>query len=89
MSPHSHQRAKHDLEGQVAIVAGGSSGIGQAIVLGLAEAGANVRVDYVAHPEATEKLERQVARSATKRSASTLTLTLAEPATCSGWWSKP
>jgi glucose 1-dehydrogenase len=45
----------------VAVVTGGNSGIGQAIVLGLAQAGANVVIDYIAHPEATEALEAQVA----------------------------
>ncbi len=50
-----------DLKGKSAIVTGGNSGIGKAIVLALAEAGANVIIDYVSHPEATEELERQVA----------------------------
>jgi len=49
------------LEGKVAIVTGGNSGIGKAIVLTLAAEGANVVVDYVSHPEATEELERQIA----------------------------
>jgi glucose 1-dehydrogenase len=49
------------LHGKVAIVTGGNSGIGQAIVLGLAAAGANVVIDYIAHPEATEALEQQIA----------------------------
>jgi glucose 1-dehydrogenase len=49
------------LKGKVAVVTGGNSGIGQAIVLGLAGAGANIVIDYIAHPEATEALERQVA----------------------------
>jgi glucose 1-dehydrogenase len=49
------------LEGKVAIVTGGNSGIGQAIVLSLAEQKANVVIDYVSHPEATDELERQIA----------------------------
>ena len=48
------------LHGKVAIVTGGNSGIGKAIVLALAEAGANMVIDYVCDPEATEELEKQV-----------------------------
>lgn len=49
-----------NLSGKVAIVTGGNSGIGQSIVLELARQGASVVIDFVAHPEATEELERQV-----------------------------
>jgi glucose 1-dehydrogenase len=49
------------LQGKIAIVTGGNSGIGRAIALGLAKAGANIAIDYVAHPEATEALEREIA----------------------------
>jgi glucose 1-dehydrogenase len=49
------------LKNKVAIVTGGNTGIGQAIVLELARHGANIVIDYVAHPEATEELERKVA----------------------------
>jgi glucose 1-dehydrogenase len=49
------------LEGRVAVVTGGNSGIGKAIVLALAAHGADVVIDYVSHPEATEDLERRVA----------------------------
>lgn len=49
------------LQNKVAIVTGGNTGIGQAIVLELAKQGASIVIDYVAHPEATEQLERQVA----------------------------
>ena len=49
------------VQGKVAIVTGGNSGIGKSIVLELARQGANIVIDYVAHPEATEDLEKQVA----------------------------
>jgi len=48
------------LHGKVAVVTGGNSGIGKAVVLALAAAGANIVIDFVAHPEATEELEKQV-----------------------------
>jgi len=48
------------LAGKVAIVTGGNSGIGKAVVLGLAAAGANIVIDYVANEQATEDLEKQV-----------------------------
>jgi glucose 1-dehydrogenase len=49
------------LEGKVAIVTGGNSGIGKAVALGLARAGTSIVIDYIAHPEATEALEREIA----------------------------
>jgi glucose 1-dehydrogenase len=50
-----------NLDGKVAIVTGGNSGIGKAIVLALAGAGAKVVIDYVANAAATEELEKQLA----------------------------
>ncbi len=41
------------LKDKVAIVTGGNSGIGQAIVLELARLNASIVIDYVCHPEAT------------------------------------
>ena len=50
------------LKDKVAIVTGGNSAIGQAIVLELARLHANVVIDYVCHPEATAALEREVSK---------------------------
>ena len=49
-----------NLKGKVAIVTGGNSGIGMAIVLELARQGANIVIDYVSHPEAADALAQQV-----------------------------
>jgi glucose 1-dehydrogenase len=48
------------LNGKVAIVTGGNSGIGKAIVLELARQDANIVIDYVVHPEAEEEEERLI-----------------------------
>jgi glucose 1-dehydrogenase len=50
------------LNNKVAIVTGGNSGIGKAIVLELARQGARIVIDYVVHPETTEVLEQQIAK---------------------------
>jgi len=50
------------LNNKVAIVTGGNSGIGKAIVLELARQGASIVIDYVVHPEATDALEQQIAK---------------------------
>src|SRR5215813_3172356 len=48
------------LKNKVAIVTGGNSGIGKAIVLELAKEGASITIDYVSHPDATDELEKQI-----------------------------
>lgn len=48
------------LEGKRALVTGGNSGIGEAIALSLAEAGARVVINYVAHPERAQSLLRRI-----------------------------
>lgn len=50
------------LKDKVAIVTGGNTGIGRAIVLELARQGASTVIDYVADPKATEELEREIVK---------------------------
>jgi glucose 1-dehydrogenase len=50
------------LEGKRALVTGANSGIGAAIALGLADAGARVAINYLAQPKATEKLVQAIKR---------------------------
>ncbi len=48
------------LDQKRALVTGGNSGIGEAIALGLADAGAKVAINYVAHPEAAQSLVQRI-----------------------------
>jgi len=55
-----------NLAGKVAVVTGGNSGIGEAIVRGLAAAGASVVIDYVARPEDTADLVKEISAAGGK-----------------------
>ncbi|WP_420368731.1 SDR family NAD(P)-dependent oxidoreductase [Curtobacterium sp. L1-20] len=48
------------LEGKTIVVTGGNSGIGEQICLAAAAEGANIVIDYVAHPDETESLIHRI-----------------------------
>jgi glucose 1-dehydrogenase len=54
------------LRGQKALVTGANSGIGQAVALALAHAGADVVVNYVSRPDAAEQVVEEARRCGSK-----------------------
>ena len=73
-----------DLSGKRAVVTGASSGIGQAIAIALATAGADVASLYLDNPEGAG--ETQQAIEATGRQAMMIRATSAFPPRSRAWW---
>lgn len=48
------------LDGKRALVTGGNSGIGAAISMALADSGARVAINYIAHPEVAEQMAQTI-----------------------------
>lgn len=57
---HPHPKIYPVLQGQPALVTGANSGIGKAVALGLAKAGADVIINYVADPAAADDIAHQI-----------------------------
>jgi 3-oxoacyl-[acyl-carrier protein] reductase len=56
----------YDLNGKVALVTGGSRGIGRAIALALAEAGADILLNYARSDKQADEVKRQVEKMGRK-----------------------
>jgi glucose 1-dehydrogenase len=56
----AHDGRAMSLQGKVAIVTGGNTGIGKAVVLALAEQRASIVIDYISNEEAETELEAEV-----------------------------
>ena len=54
------------LKGQKALVTGANSGIGKAVAIGLGQAGADVVVNYVTHPESAQEVVQEIERAGSR-----------------------
>jgi glucose 1-dehydrogenase len=54
------------LKGQKALVTGANSGIGKAVAIGLGQAGADVVVNYITHPETAQEVVQEIERSGSR-----------------------
>ena len=70
----------HSLEGKVAIITGGSRGIGASVALSLAEVGAKVAINYVSSATAAEELVEKITKMGGKAIAIGANVSKAEEA---------
>jgi glucose 1-dehydrogenase len=61
-----HHGIQRNLERQVALVTGASSGIGKAVALAMGQAGANVLINYVAGEDVVEQMTKEIADGGAK-----------------------
>ena len=61
--------SENDLKGRVAVVTGGSLGIGRATAIALGKAGADVVVNYRSHPEAAQEVVETIQKAGGKAEA--------------------
>src|SRR6476659_7652798 len=54
------------LKGQKALVTGANSGIGKAVAIGLGQAGADVAVNYITHPERAQEVVQEIQKAGSK-----------------------
>jgi glucose 1-dehydrogenase len=54
------------LKGQKALVTGANSGIGKAVAIGLGQAGADVAINYITHPERAQEVVQEIERGGTR-----------------------
>lgn len=73
----------HSLQGRIAAISGSSGGIGKAIAMALAEAGADIAVSYHSHREEAEEIVAAI--SAMGRRATCEKLSVGEESSVNSW----